>query len=158
MKICFTLNGQEETLDIRPDRRAIDVLRYDLGCTGTKESCGSGECGACSILVDGEQKLSCLMLAGQLHGRRVVTIEGLEQEKTLHPLQKAFEAKGAVQCGFCTPGMILAAHAFLEKHPSPDKQEIKRAISGNICRCTGYTKIVDAILSASLQSDGESKQ
>jgi len=98
------------------------------------------------------------MLAGQLHGRRVVTIEGLEQEKTLHPLQKAFEAKGAVQCGFCTPGMILAAHAFLEKHPSPGKQEIKRAISGNICRCTGYTKIVDAILSASLQSDGESKQ
>ena len=158
MRIRFTLNGREKSLDTRPDRRAIDLLRYDLGCTGTKESCGSGECGACSILVDGEQKLSCLMLAGQLHGRRVVTIEGLGEEKSLHPLQKTFKAKGAVQCGFCTPGMILAAHAFLEKHPSPNKQEIKHAISGNICRCTGYTKIVDAILSASLQPDRESKQ
>lgn len=157
MKIRFTLNGHEKTLNIRPDRRAIDLLRYDLGCTGTKESCGSGECGSCSILVDGEQKLSCLMLAGQLHGRRVVTIEGLGQEKTFHPLQKAFEGKGAVQCGFCTPGMILAAHAFLEKHPSPNKQDIKRAISGNICRCTGYTKIVDAIFSASSQSDGKNE-
>jgi aerobic-type carbon monoxide dehydrogenase small subunit (CoxS/CutS family) len=157
LKICFTLNGREKTLDVRPDRRAIDLLRDDMDCTGTKESCGSGECGSCSILVNGEQRLSCLMLAGQLHGRQVVTIEGLGQEQTLHPLQKAFETKGAVQCGFCTPGMILAGHAFLEKHPSPNKQEIQQAISGNICRCTGYTKIVDAIFSASLQSDKESK-
>jgi carbon-monoxide dehydrogenase small subunit len=145
MKIRFTLNGQDREIDVSPDRRVIDLLREDLGLPGTKEACGSGECGACTVLVDGQAKLSCLMLAVQLEGRQIMTIEGLAPEKGLHPVRKAFVESGAVQCGFCTPGMVMTAASFLRQTPAPTREEIRRAISGNLCRCTGYQKIVDAI-------------
>jgi len=123
----------------------IDILREDLGLTGTKESCGSGECGSCTILVEGETRLACLMLAAQLEGCRVTTIEGLSHEDELHPLQEAFVEHGAVQCGFCTPGMVLTTLSLLERNPRPSRAQIREAISGNLCRCTGYQKIVDAV-------------
>ena len=145
MNIEFNLNGKRIAMDVPPDRRAVDILREDLGWTGTKEGCGSGECGACSILVDGEVRLSCLMLAAQLVGREVTTIEGLGNAENHHPLQEAFIEYGAVQCGFCTPGMILSATALLKENPSPTRGDIREAISGNLCRCTGYHKIVDAV-------------
>lgn len=145
MKIEFELNGKNISLTVPGDRRAVDLFREDLGLTGTKEGCGTGECGACTILVDGRSQLSCLMLAAQLQGRRVVTIEGLAPEGTLHPVQASFAAKGAVQCGFCTPGMVLTTVDLLERRPHPERREVIEAISGNLCRCTGYTKIVEAI-------------
>ena len=145
MKIRFILNGNPKTIDAPADRRVVDLLREDLGLTGTKEGCGAGECGACSILVDGEHKLSCLMLAAQLEGRDVVTIEGLASKKRLHPLQDAFIRHGAVQCGFCTPGMVIASEALLRRNPRASREEIREGLSGNLCRCTGYQKIVDAV-------------
>ncbi len=149
MKITFTLNGQPVTREAPPDRRVVDLLREDLGWTGTKEGCGTGECGACTIWVDGVPKLACLMLAAQLEGRAVITIEGLSPNgEPLHPVQEAFVEAGAVQCGFCTPGMVLTATHFLENHPAPTRAEVREALSGNICRCTGYQKIVDAVMRA----------
>ncbi len=145
MKIKFRLNGKTIEIDALPDRRVIDVLREDLLITGTKESCGTGDCGACTILVDGETRLSCLMLAPQLQDRDILTIEGLSQNDKLHPIQKAFIEHGAVQCGFCTPGMILAAIDLLNRNSKPSRQEIRSALAGNLCRCTGYQKIVDSI-------------
>jgi len=144
------MNGQTRSLEIRPDRRVIDLLREDLALTGTKEGCGSGECGACTILVDGETRLSCLMLAAQLEGRTVTTIEGVASERTPHLLQESFVKQGAVQCGFCTPGMIMSGLRLLKRETNPDRLAIRRAISGNLCRCTGYQKIVDAIWDASV--------
>jgi len=155
MTIEFTLNGRNTTLDVAPDRRAVDVLREELGLTGTKEGCGAGECGACTILVDGVNRLSCLMLAIQLAGREIVTIEGLSREEGLHPLQEAFVKHGAVQCGFCTPGMILAAVPLLQENPAPTRREIREGISGNLCRCTGYQKIVDAVAALGAAADGK---
>lgn len=143
-------------LDAPSGRRVIDLLREDLGFTGTKESCGSGECGACTILVDGHSRLSCLMLAAQLEGRRITTIEGLESEDGPDPLQKAFMDQGAVQCGFCTPGMVLAATDLLSRDPHPDRRRIREGLAGNICRCTGYQKIVDAVESAAGRKDSSS--
>ncbi|MBN1277580.1 MAG: (2Fe-2S)-binding protein [Deltaproteobacteria bacterium] len=151
MKISFILNGTETCIDVAPDKRVIDVLREDLCLTGTKEACGSGECGACTVIADGETRLSCLMLAAQLEGRNLVTIEGLGSEKSLHPVQEAFMEHGAVQCGFCTPGMVLSAVALLKKNPGPSREEIRKGISGNLCRCTGYQKIVDAISEAAVK-------
>lgn len=146
MKICFELNGQRIEIEAPPDRRAVDLLRQDMGLTGTKEGCGTGECGACTILVDGRSRLSCLMLAAQLEGRTVTTIEGLAPEHgPLHQVQQAFVEHGAVQCGFCTPGMVLTAVDLLTRTLNPDAETIRRAISGNLCRCTGYQKIVTAI-------------
>ncbi len=145
MKIRFILNGNPKTIDAPADRRVVDLLREDLGMTGTKEGCGAGECGACSILVDGEHKLSCLMLAAQLEGRDILTIEGLASKKRLHPLQDAFIRHGAVQCGFCTPGMAIASEALLRRNPRASREEIREGLSGNLCRCTGYQKIVDAV-------------
>lgn len=145
MKIRFILNGNPKTIDAPADRRVVDLLREDLGMTGTKEGCGAGECGACSILVDGEHKLSCLMLAAQLEGRDILTIEGLASKKRLHPLQDAFIRHGAVQCGFCTPGMAIASEALLRRNPRASREEIRKGLSGNLCRCTGYQKIVDAV-------------
>ena len=145
MQIDFVLNNEERSVETAPDRRVVDLLREDLGLTGAKECCGSGECGACTILVDGESRLSCLMLAIQLQGRRITTIEGLNTGAGLHPIQQAFVDHGAVQCGFCTPGMVLAAHDLLGRHPQPDRRLIKQGLSGNICRCTGYQKVVDAV-------------
>ncbi len=149
MNIAFYLNGEEKSIDVSPDRRVVDILREDLGLTGTKESCGSGDCGACTILVDGESRLSCLMLAVQLQGRSITTIEGLEQEDSMHPVQRAFAEHGAVQCGFCIPGMILATVDLLKRNPAPGREEIRSGLAGNLCRCTGYQKIVDAVERAS---------
>ena len=145
IKLSFILNQKPVELETDSDRRVVDLLREDLGLTGTKEACGSGECGACTILVDGESRLSCLMRAGQLAGRAVITIEGLADEGGLHPVQQAFVEAGAVQCGFCTPGMILGTIDLLRRHPRPGREEIREGLSGNLCRCTGYQKIVDAV-------------
>lgn len=151
MKLRFVLNGESVEIEVRPDRRVVDLLREDCGLTGTKECCGSGECGGCTILVDGDCRLSCLMLAAQLHGRDVVTIEGLSRNGRLHAVQEAFIEHGAVQCGFCTPGMVLAAVSLLARQPRPSREQIREGLSGNICRCTGYVKIVDAVEAAALK-------
>lgn len=148
MEIRFEMNGRQVVIESAPDRRVVDVLREDLGLTGTKESCGAGDCGACTVLVNGETKLSCLMLAAQLEGTEVVTIEGLSGDDSLHPVQVAFIEHGAVQCGFCTPGMVLAAADLLARDPDPTRSRIREGLSGNLCRCTGYQKIVDAVEAA----------
>lgn len=146
MKINFVLNGEEMQLDVAADRRAVDLLREDLCLTGTKEGCGTGECGACTILVDGHTRLSCLMLASQLAGARITTIEGLAPgPEKLHPVQQSFVEHGAVQCGFCTPGMVITTADFLARKPHASRTEMAEAISGNLCRCTGYRKILDAM-------------
>lgn len=148
MKLRLTVNGQARELEVAPDRRALDLLREDLGLTGVKEGCGAGECGACTILVDGEARLGCLLLAAPLAGREVTTIEGLAPEGRLHPVQQAFIDSGAVQCGFCSPGMILAAVDLLRRNPAPSREAIRQGLSGNLCRCTGYHLIVDAVEAA----------
>jgi len=148
MKVFFILNGLQTIIDVDPDRRVVDILREDLQLTGTKEGCGSGECGACSILVDGESRLSCLILAAQLEGRQVVTVEGLAAGGKMHPVQEAFVEHGAVQCGFCTPGMVMAVVDLLSRNAEPTRSEVREGISGNLCRCTGYQKIVDAVEAA----------
>jgi carbon-monoxide dehydrogenase small subunit len=148
VKVTFTLNGIETDIEAPADRRVVDILREDLGLTGTKESCGAGDCGACTILVDGESRLSCLMLAVQLQGREITTIEGLAQGERLQAVQKAFVDYGAVQCGFCIPGMVLGAVDLLRRNPNPTRAEIREGLAGNLCRCTGYQKIVDAVHAA----------
>jgi aerobic-type carbon monoxide dehydrogenase small subunit (CoxS/CutS family) len=153
MAINFILNGKQITIDADPDRRVVDVLREDCGLTGTKEGCGAGECGACTILVDGESRLSCLMLAAQLAGRKIITIEGISNNDRLHPLQDAFIRQGAVQCGFCTPGMILSATALLNRDAHPTREDIRKGLRGNLCRCTGYQKIVDAVEAAARREE-----
>ncbi|HOW64162.1 MAG TPA: FAD binding domain-containing protein [Candidatus Paceibacterota bacterium] len=155
MKIEFTLNGNLQTLDVPPDRRVIDLVRHNLGLTGSKEGCGSGECGACSILVDGESRLSCLMLAAQLHGRTVTTIEGIAADPAQTKLVRSFVRHGAAQCGYCSPGMIVSAADLLRRNPHPRRTDISTAISGNLCRCTGYQKIVDAVAIAADEDSQE---
>lgn len=145
VKISFQLNGNDISVEGSATRRVIDLLREDLRLTGSKEGCGTGECGACSILVDGEVQLACLLLAGQLAGRQVMTIDGLRATPCGSRLQQAFAAAGAVQCGYCIPGMEMAASALLARQPHPSREEIRMALSGNLCRCTGYVKIVDAV-------------
>jgi len=145
MKLEFTCNGEAVRLEVDGAMRALDLLRDRLGLTGTKEGCGRGECGACTILVDGMAVNSCLLYAAKLQGTEVLTIEGLSRGDTLHPLQEAFLEEGAVQCGYCTPGMILSAKALLDQRPDPGDEEIAEALSGNICRCTGYGKILKAV-------------
>jgi len=147
--LTMRLNGEEVTLAIEPDALLVDVLRQQLGLTGTKEACGEGECGACTVLLDGQPVTSCLVPALKAQGREVCTVEGLASGGELHPLQKSFIEHGAVQCGYCTPGMLMSAKALLDRNPHPTEQEIKEAISGNLCRCTGYVKIVEAIKAAS---------
>jgi len=147
MIVTFTLNGRETSVEAQADERAIDLLRR-LDALDIKEGCGTGECGACSVLVDGIHKLSCLMLAAQLSGRAITTASGLGGPEALHPLQQAFATHGAVQCGYCTPGMTIAAAALLEQNPLPSREDIRRALSGNLCRCTGYVKIMDAVEAA----------
>ena len=145
MLIRFTCNGKPVQVEVEPERRVLDLLREDLGLTGTKEGCGRGECGACTILLDGKPVNSCLLLAGKIEGREIVTIEGIAGDNgTLHPVQEAFLDVGAVQCGFCTPGMVLSTVALLDGNPTPEVEEIEEALSGNLCRCTGYGKIVEA--------------
>lgn len=150
--IAFQLNGRPVSLEVSPWDSALTVLREQLGLTGTKEGCGIGECGACTIIVDGKAVDSCLMLAAQLDGREVETIEGLAREGELHLLQKLFVDHGAVQCGFCTPGMLLSAKALLESLPEPNRSDIVEALSGNLCRCTGYAQIVEAVEAAAVKS------
>jgi len=147
--IRLQVNGEGREVLTEIHKTLLEVLREDLGLTGTKRGCDLGTCGACTVLIDGKPYLSCLTLAVDVQGREILTIEGLAVGGELHPLQKAFVEKGALQCGFCTPGMILTAKAFLDEHPHPSEGEIKKAISGNLCRCTGYVKIVEAILSSS---------
>ncbi len=145
-KITLTVNGRIEKLEVEPYRTLLEVLREDLMLIGTKEGCGVGECGACTVLLDGRAVNACLTLAVRADGREVITIEGLAQGDTLHPLQRAFIEHGAIQCGFCTPGFILTTKAFLDENPHPNEEEVKRALAGNLCRCTGYAKIVEAVL------------
>ncbi len=148
VEVSMELNGNDVRREVPVSRTLIDFLRDDLGLTGTKEGCGKGECGSCTVLVDGKPVNSCLLLAYQANGCKVMTIEGLEENGNLHPLQEAFIEEGAVQCGFCTPGMIMAAKAILDNNPEPTREEIRQGISGNLCRCTGYVKIINAIHSA----------
>ena len=142
------INGQMHRLDIEPHRSLAEVLREDLGLIGTKEGCGSGDCGACTVLVDDDPICSCLMLAVEADGRSVLTIEGLTPEGGLHPVQQAFVDHGALQCGFCTPGMVLSTVALLRRTADPSEDEIREALSGNLCRCTGYDMIVRAVRAA----------
>ena|SRR5689334_1503251 len=142
----FTLNGEAVSLDVAGTRRLLDVLREDLQLTGTKEGCGEGECGACSVLIDGQVVDSCLVAAGQVEGREVTTVEGLADGTRLTALQQAFIEHGAAQCGICTPGMLLAAHALLQQSKRLDADDVREGLAGNLCRCTGYTKIIDAVL------------
>jgi len=142
----FTLNGTAVSLDVTGTRRLLDVLREDLHLTGTKEGCGEGECGACSVLIDGEVVDSCLVAAGQVEGREVTTVEGLADGGRLSALQQAFIEHGAAQCGICTPGMLLASHVLLQRSKLT-ADDVREGLAGNLCRCTGYTKIIDAVLS-----------
>ena len=149
-KIKLKVNRRTFTVSVKPTDILVDVLRDRLGLTGTKKSCGQGDCGACTVLMDGKAVNSCLMLAVDAQGQEITTIEGLEGEDgTLHPLQEAFVENAAIQCGFCTPGMILSAKSLLDEIPHPTEEEVRQALSGNLCRCTGYAKIVQAVLDAS---------
>lgn len=145
MKFSFQINGVEREVDAPPMKRLLDALREDLRLTGTKEGCGEGECGACSVIVDGEVINSCLTPVCQTQGAKITTVEGLTRDGRLDPLQQAFLECGGAQCGICTPGMLIAARALLDTNQHPTRDEIKEAIAGNLCRCTGYVKIIDAI-------------
>jgi carbon-monoxide dehydrogenase small subunit len=147
-QICFKVNGQEREVTVEARQTLLDVLRYDLRLTGTKEGCGDGNCGSCTVLLNGEAVNSCLVFAVEVDGQEITTIEGLAQAGRLHPLQQAFIDEGAVQCGFCTPGVILMAKAFLASNPHPTEAQVRLAIAGNLCRCTGYDEIVRAIVKA----------
>jgi aerobic carbon-monoxide dehydrogenase small subunit len=153
MRLSFTVNGVARDLEVTATARLLDVLRDGLGLTGVKEGCGEGECGACTVLVDGVAVDSCLTLAAQVRGRQVLTVEGLAQHGELDVLQRCFIEQGAVQCGFCTPGMLLTAKALLLVNPQPSEAEIRRAMAGNLCRCTGYSAIVAAVQAAA-QDEG----
>ncbi len=150
----FRLNGEIVSLDVDPLKRLLDVIREDLGLTGPKEGCGEGECGSCAVLMDGRLVNTCILAAGQAAGRDLVTIEGFRGTERYRVLEAAFLEAGAVQCGFCTPGMILAAEALLASNPAPSLRDIRTAISGNICRCTGYAMIAEAVLLASRKGAG----
>ena len=148
-RISFLLNGELVEMEVEDHWTLLHLLREELGLTGTKEGCGSGECGACTVLVDGMAVNSCLFLAADVDGKEVLTIEGLAApDGTLHPLQRAFIENGAIQCGFCTPGMILSAKALLDENPNPTEEEIRHALAGNLCRCTGYLQIFRAVADA----------
>jgi carbon-monoxide dehydrogenase small subunit len=150
--IQLKVNGMAYKMEVEPRRTLLELIREDLELTGTKEGCSLGECGSCTVLLDGKPIKSCITLAVQSNGREVTTIEGLEKaDGTLHPLQQAFIDHGAIQCGFCTPGMVLSAKALLDENPKPTELEVRQAIAGNLCRCTGYQKIVEAILAVSNQ-------
>ena len=144
--ITFTLNGARTTLSVDPAERLLDILRYRLDLTGSKEGCGSGDCGACSITLDGTLVCSCLMLAAEAEGREITTIEGMATGEALHPLQQKFLEEAALQCGICTPGMLVAAKALLDENPDPTETEVRFWLAGNLCRCTGYDKIVRAVM------------
>ena len=150
--ITVTVNNQEYELAVEPNLTLLDLLRYHLELTGTKKGCDEGDCGACTVIMNGKAVSSCLVLAVQADGKEILTIEGMETEEGIHPIQQAFIDNGAIQCGFCTPGMILSAKALLDRNSHPSEEEIRTAISGNLCRCTGYQKIVEAIEEAGAKS------
>jgi carbon-monoxide dehydrogenase small subunit len=147
-RITLTVNGLVYELEVEPRERLIDVLRYKLGYTGVKEGCSTGDCGACTVLLDGKPVTSCLVLAVSANGKSIVTVEGIAREGKLHPVQQAFVEHGAVQCGFCTPGFIVNSYALLNENPNPDVETIRYWLAGNLCRCTGYQKIIKAVLAA----------
>ena len=151
MRLVLNVNGMDHELDVRPTARLIDVLRLQLGLTGVKEGCSEGECGACTVIVDDKAVNSCLVLAGQVRGKKVLTVEGLADDDGLDLLQRMFIQHGAVQCGYCTPGMLMSAKALLMADPHPTEEAIRLALAGNLCRCTGYTTIVAAVRAASEQ-------
>jgi carbon-monoxide dehydrogenase small subunit len=146
--LSLSINGQTHEVSVEPSRTLLDVLRTDLGLTGTKENCLDAECGVCTVLLDDVAVNACILLAVRCRDRAIVTIEGLAVGDDLHPLQRAFIDHGAVQCGYCIPGMILTAKAYLDEHPTPSEAEVRAALAGNLCRCTGYQKIAEAVLSA----------
>jgi carbon-monoxide dehydrogenase small subunit len=152
--LSLNINGRVESLEIAPQRTLLEVIRDDLQLTGTKCGCEDGTCGACTVILDGKPVRSCLVLAAEAEGKEILTIEGLSSGEELHPLQEAFVNYGAIQCGFCTPGMILSAKALLDTNLNPSEEEIRKAILGNLCRCTGYTKIVEAIAAAAQRLKG----
>ncbi|HWP56272.1 MAG TPA: (2Fe-2S)-binding protein [Candidatus Acidoferrales bacterium] len=147
-KIAITLNGERVAVEAPAHRLLLDLLRDEIGLTGTKEGCGTGDCGACTVLLNGKPVNSCLILAGELDGADIVTIEGLKLGSEFHPLQQAFIQDGGAQCGYCTPGMLMMSKALLDENPDPTEEEIRFALSGNLCRCTGYVKIVQAVRDA----------
>ena len=147
-KIAVTVNGETYRREVSPSKSLLDFLRTDLNLTGTKEGCGEGECGACTVILGERLVDSCLILAVEADGEKIQTVEGISRNGRLHPLQKAFAEMGAAQCGFCTPGMLMAAKYLLDHNPSPTAEQVSKAIAGNLCRCTGYGTIIDAVLSA----------
>jgi carbon-monoxide dehydrogenase small subunit len=153
--IRLTINGREETIEAPPIKRLLDVLREDLHLTGAKEGCGEGECGACAVLIDGDLVNSCLVPILQAEGAEIITIEGLVFDEKLHPIQQCFLEEGGAQCGICTPGMILATHHLLEKYPQPTLLQIQEGLNGNLCRCTGYMRIFNAVHQAALTGADE---
>ena len=155
--LTLTVNGETHEVWTSVHKTLLEVLREDLGLTGTKHGCELGECGACSVLVDGESALSCLMLPVEVQGREITTVEGLAENGTPHPLQTAFAELEASQCGYCTPAMLVTAKALLDEHPNPDRATIREALAGNLCRCTGYAKIVDAVQQAAAQLHPEAE-
>jgi len=148
MKIALTVNGKAHRLDVSPDTTLLMVLRDELRLIGAKRACDGGECGACTVLLDGDAMTSCTILAVAARDRQIVTVEGLARDGNLHPLQKAFIDRGALQCGFCAGGMLTAAKALLDRNPTPSRDQVKRALAGNLCRCAGYQEIIDAVLDA----------
>ncbi|MFC1861474.1 (2Fe-2S)-binding protein [Chloroflexota bacterium] len=154
----FIVNGRDYELLIEPNMTLVEVLRDEIGLTGTKCSCGVGECGACTVLIDGKPTLSCLTLAMTARNKKITAIEGLADGNVLHPIQQAFIDHGAVQCGFCTPGMILMSKALLDEKPNPTRADVKKMLAGNLCRCTGYVKIIDAVLAAAETMRKEGKK
>lgn len=154
MNISLTVNGSQQSVDVPPMRRLLDVLREDLCLTGTKEGCGEGECGSCSILMNGELVNSCLVPALQAQGAVLCTVEGMATDGRLHPIQRCFLEKGGAQCGICTPGMMLATHHLLQKHPQPTEEQIREGLAGNLCRCTGYMRIFEAVREAAAGAPG----
>lgn len=154
-KYTFKVNGKNVSVEVEDTTTLLEILRENLGLTGTKEGCGKGECGACSVLLNGETVNSCIVLAPQVEGQEVITIEGLNSDKEGKLLQEAFVEEGAVQCGFCTPGMIVSSKALLIKNSEPTREEIREGLSGNLCRCTGYTKIIDAVDKAARRGKNE---
>ena len=148
-RIRLTVNGKAFTLDVESNQTLVEVLRDQMGLTGTKVGCGVGDCGSCTVLMNGKAVNSCLVLAGEADGKEVLTIEGVSTEESVHPIQQAFIDQGAVQCGFCTPGMVLSAKALLDQYPTPSESQLRTALSGNLCRCTGYQKIIRAVQDAS---------
>jgi aerobic-type carbon monoxide dehydrogenase small subunit (CoxS/CutS family) len=154
VQLTLTVNGEARDVVVATHKTLLEVLREDLGLTGTKHGCELGECGTCTILVDGEPVLSCLVLPVETQGRLIKTVEGMADGSRLHPLQQAFAELGAAQCGYCTPGILLTAEALLEDNPVPSRDEVRIALAGNLCRCTGYTKILDAVELAALRMKG----